>query len=68
MGSQLLLYELSTGHQVTKHVVFSAGIHVHGVHSMQLEEANLLAVHGDRFVKVCQLRLLLLLQPWQTAC
>ena len=54
MGSQLLVYQLSTGHLALDHTVFSSGVHVHGIHAIQLPGAcQMLAVHGERFVKVC---------------
>lgn len=53
MGSQLLVYQLSSGDLVVNHTVFSSGIHIHGVHAVQLPNACLLAVHGERMVKVC---------------
>lgn len=52
MGSQLLVYELFTGRMMLDHTVFSSGVHVHGIHAVQLPEAWLLAVHGERFVTV----------------
>ena len=52
MGAQLLVYSLSTGHLIANQTVFSAGVHVHGIHSLQISQGCLLAVHGDRFVQV----------------
>ena len=57
MGSQLLVYELSTGRMMLNHTIFSSGVHIHGIHAVQLPEAWLLAVHGERFVtvRICSL-------------
>lgn len=52
MGSQLLVYDLSTGRMMLNYTVFSSGVHVHGIHAVQMPEAWLLAVHGERFVTV----------------
>ena len=52
MGSQLLVYELSTGMLVNNHTIFPSGIHVHGIHAVGLQDSCLLAVHGERFAKV----------------
>ncbi len=52
MGSQLLVYQLSTGRLLLEFTAFSSGVHVHGIHAVQLPKACLLAVHGERAVKV----------------
>ena len=52
MGSQLLVYQLSTGCLLLEFTAFTSGVHVHGIHAVQLSKACLLAVHGERAVKV----------------
>jgi len=52
MGSQLLVYQLSTGRLLLEFTAFSCGVHVHGIHAVHLPKACLLAVHGERAVKV----------------
>lgn len=51
-GSQLLVYHLATGKLCLEYTVLPDGIHVHGIHSLQHHDHCLLAVHGDRHVKV----------------
>lgn len=55
MGSQLLVYELSTGRLVSDETLFSAGVHLHGIHAVQMQNICLLAVHGDRVAQVLAL-------------
>ncbi|KAL0043118.1 hypothetical protein WJX79_009758 [Trebouxia sp. C0005] len=56
MGSQLLIYQLSTGRLLLEFTAFSSGVHVPGIHAVQLPKACLLAVHGERAVKIFMLR------------
>ena len=55
MGAQLLVYQLSTGRLVSDETVFSAGVHIHGIHAFQMQDSCLLAVHGDRVAQVLAL-------------
>ena len=52
MGAQLLVYQLSTGTLVSDETIFSAGVHIHGIHAVQMLDTCLLAVHGDRVAQV----------------
>ena len=52
MGSQMLLYHVATGCCIMKRIVLPCGIHVHGIDSVQIQGGSLLAVHGERIVKV----------------
>ena len=51
-GSQLLVYNITTGKLCLAATVLSDGAHVHGIHSMQQGDQHLLVVHGDRHAKV----------------